>query len=50
VVGNFLAAHPDARSRALPAGIGHKAGEGRQNLPGNEGMDGFYYAVVEKTA
>lgn len=49
VVSSFLAAHPDARSRPLPAGIGHRAGDGRQNLPGNDGMDGFYYALVEKT-
>ncbi len=48
VIDGFLGAHSDARVRPLPEACGHAAGEGRQNLPGNEGMDGFYYARVEK--
>jgi 16S rRNA (cytosine967-C5)-methyltransferase len=48
VVAGFLAGHDDARAPALPAHLGHAAGAGRQNLPGEGGMDGFYYAVLEK--
>lgn len=47
-VAAFLAAHDDAAALALPAQLGHAAGVGRQNLPGEGGMDGFYYAVLEK--
>jgi 16S rRNA (cytosine967-C5)-methyltransferase len=32
----------------LPARFGHTAGDGRQHLPGEGGMDGFYYALLEK--
>ena len=43
----FLARHDDATAcPILPAW--HAAGAGRQNLPGEGGMDGFFYAVVEK--
>lgn len=48
VLSGFLATHADARARALPDTLGRRAGEGRQNPPGSRGMDGFYYAVVEK--
>jgi 16S rRNA (cytosine967-C5)-methyltransferase len=48
VVAGFLAGHDDACAPALPAHLGHAAGAGRQNLPGEGGMDGFYYAVLEK--
>jgi 16S rRNA (cytosine967-C5)-methyltransferase len=48
VIGGFLAAHADAKWLPLPERSGRVAGGGRQNLPGNEGMDGFYYALVEK--
>jgi 16S rRNA (cytosine967-C5)-methyltransferase len=45
----FLARHADASpSGFLPAW--HAAGVGRQNLPGEGGMDGFFYAIVEKRA
>lgn len=45
----FLARHADAHPcPVLPAW--HAAGAGRQNLPGESGMDGFFYAVVEKRA
>lgn len=47
----FLARTPDARALdAVPAAFGRAAGAGRQNLPGEQGMDGFYYAVLEKGA
>jgi 16S rRNA (cytosine967-C5)-methyltransferase len=49
VIGAFLDACPAARSAAVPAAFGVEAGAGRQHLPGAEGMDGFYYAIVEKT-
>ena len=48
VLAQFLAACDDARALPLPARFGHPAGAGRQTLPGEGGMDGFYYAVVEK--
>lgn len=49
VLAGFLAAHADARLRALPDACGQPAGGGRQMLPASGGMDGFYYALVEKT-
>ena len=45
----FVAQHADAAG--VPAGLsGWRAvrGGGVQNLPGESGMDGFYYAVLEK--
>jgi 16S rRNA (cytosine967-C5)-methyltransferase len=38
----------DARPVEVPAAFGRAAGDGRQNLPGTGGMDGFFYAIVEK--
>jgi 16S rRNA (cytosine967-C5)-methyltransferase len=48
----FAARHADANPRpdAVPAWFGRAAGAGRQNLVGEGGMDGFFYAVVEKRA
>jgi 16S rRNA (cytosine967-C5)-methyltransferase len=44
----FLSRH--AYARALPVPLRwHAAGRGMQNLPGESGMDGFFYAMVEKT-
>lgn len=44
----FLQREP--RARPVPAGLGwHAAGPGEQNLPGESGMDGFFYAIVEKS-
>lgn len=48
VIATFLKRHVDARTLALPESFGHAAGAGRQNLPGERGMDGFYYALLEK--
>lgn len=48
VVARFLDRHADARALPIAERHGRTAGAGRQNLPGNKGMDGFYYAVVEK--
>nr|VFJ65570.1 MAG: 16S rRNA m(5)C-967 methyltransferase [Candidatus Kentron sp. FW] len=51
----FLAEHPDARESAIHAVWGRsniqQGGDGvpgRQILPGEDGMDGFYYALLEK--
>jgi 16S rRNA (cytosine967-C5)-methyltransferase len=43
----FLDRRPDAVALdALPPAFGRVAGAGRQNLPGEHGMDGFFYAVL----
>ena len=47
-VAAFLAGHADARAQALPPIPGQAAGPGRQILPGEAGMDGFYYALLTK--
>lgn len=43
----FLARQADARAIAPPLSW-YTAGAGVQNLPGESGMDGFFYAIVEK--
>jgi 16S rRNA (cytosine967-C5)-methyltransferase len=48
VLASFRAAHTQARDVPVPAPFGRAAGSGRQNLPGAGGMDGFYYAIIEK--
>ncbi|HEB95406.1 MAG TPA: 16S rRNA (cytosine(967)-C(5))-methyltransferase RsmB [Sedimenticola thiotaurini] len=47
-VESFLRRRPDARERPISADWGHACGSGRQILPGEGGMDGFYYACIEK--
>ena len=49
-VDGFLAVEAGARAVALPSGWGTTAGAGRQILSGEDGMDGFYYACLEKRA
>ncbi|MGH8372361.1 MAG: 16S rRNA (cytosine(967)-C(5))-methyltransferase RsmB [Gammaproteobacteria bacterium] len=44
----FLAAHDDAQAVSLPGAWGVAAGPGRQILPGQNNMDGFYYACLLK--
>ena len=44
----FLAGHGDAEALPIAADWGVAAGPGRQVLTGEGGMDGFYYACVEK--
>ena len=44
----FLQKHADANWRPLNAGWGHAQTRGRQILPGEQGMDGFYYALIYK--
>ena len=47
-VAAFLARTPDASAAPLDARFGREAGAGRQRLPGEDGMDGFFYAVLVK--
>jgi 16S rRNA (cytosine967-C5)-methyltransferase len=42
----FLGRHPDARALPLDARFGRASGAGRQRLPGEDGMDGFFYALL----
>jgi len=44
----FLATHADARLAPISAAWGHKQPAGRQILPGEDGMDGFFYACIHK--
>lgn len=44
----FLARHADARALPLDEAYGHADGPGRQRLPGERGMDGFFYARFGK--
>lgn len=45
----FLARTPDAEAQPLDERFGRESGPGRQRLPGEDGMDGFFYAVLRKT-
>jgi len=42
----FLARTPGARALPLEPRFGRASGVGRQRLPGEQGMDGFYYALL----
>ena len=44
----FLARTLDAAAEPLGDAFGHAAGAGRQRLPGEDGMDGFFYARLRK--
>lgn len=44
----FLACEPSATEAPLPEAVGRACAVGRQNLPGEHGMDGFYYACLLK--
>ncbi len=45
---NFLATHADAQEIPLTTGWGHACTVGCQILPGENDMDGFYYATLRK--
>jgi len=47
-VSQFLARTADAAERPIKATWGHAKAVGRQTLPGEAMMDGFYYATLEK--
>jgi 16S rRNA (cytosine967-C5)-methyltransferase len=44
----FLARTPNAHALPLDARYGRETGAGRQRLPGEDGMDGFYYALLAR--
>ncbi|MGF1546398.1 MAG: 16S rRNA (cytosine(967)-C(5))-methyltransferase RsmB [Thiotrichales bacterium] len=44
----FLERQGDAEGRLIDAEWGRPAGSGRQILPGESGMDGFFYAILDK--
>ena len=50
VVAAFLTAQPEAREQPITVGWGCAMAYGRQILPGEAGMDGFYYAALIKPA
>lgn len=47
-VAAFLGRHDDARAESLDVAWGRPAGVGRQILPGEQDMDGFYYARIRR--
>jgi len=47
-VGGFLRRHPDAAEDRLTLSAGQARSIGRQILPGESGLDGFYYARLYK--
>jgi 16S rRNA (cytosine967-C5)-methyltransferase len=48
-IAGFLARTPDASALdAVPGWFGRASGAGRANLPGDDGLDGFYYAVLAR--
>jgi 16S rRNA (cytosine967-C5)-methyltransferase len=47
-VAAFLARTPDAVLAPLDARFGHDTGYGRQRFPGDDGMDGFFYARITR--
>lgn len=47
-VAQFLQRQPDAKESQIKASWGHARSCGRQILPGEQTMDGFYYALLEK--
>lgn len=49
-VEQFLQTQPDARVKEIKVTWGRELSVGRQILPGEQGMDGFYYALLEKAA
>jgi 16S rRNA (cytosine967-C5)-methyltransferase len=49
-ISRFMAEHVDAEALPLGGEWGRKQDFGRQILPGEEEMDGFYYARILKTA
>ncbi|MFO7594079.1 MAG: 16S rRNA (cytosine(967)-C(5))-methyltransferase RsmB [Pseudomonadota bacterium] len=46
---NFLARHDDATESPLQVEWGYPEAVGRQILPDQDGMDGFYYACITKS-
>ncbi|MDH3979487.1 MAG: 16S rRNA (cytosine(967)-C(5))-methyltransferase RsmB [Gammaproteobacteria bacterium] len=49
-IGDFLKQHKDASELPVMVACGQRCEHGRQILPGDNGMDGFYYACLTRTA
>ncbi len=49
MIKQFMAEHDDAHALALTLPVGREVGYGFQILTGEAGVDGFYYACLEKT-
>jgi 16S rRNA (cytosine967-C5)-methyltransferase len=47
-IGSFLEDHPDAVEQEITASWGRRCARGRQILPGEDDMDGFYFACMRK--
>jgi 16S rRNA (cytosine967-C5)-methyltransferase len=47
-IGHFLSTHSNADKMAIEVAWGRSCAHGRQLLPGEEGMDGFYFACIRK--
>ena len=47
-IGNFLNSNKDAEIQNISGNWGVEVEYGRQVLPGQDGMDGFYYACIQK--
>jgi 16S rRNA (cytosine967-C5)-methyltransferase len=45
-IGHFLSTHSSARATVIEAAWGRPCAHGRQILPGEEDMDGFYFACI----
>ncbi len=45
---SFLSDHSNAKPLSMPAFLASNQPIGQQILPGQNGMDGFYYALIEK--
>ena len=50
VIAAFLATADDAEVVAIEAAWGQPTAQGRQVLPGEDDMDGFYFALLRKRA
>jgi 16S rRNA (cytosine967-C5)-methyltransferase len=48
-IARFLTTHPNAEMAAIDVAWGRSCIHGRQILPGEEDMDGFYFACVNKS-
>lgn len=48
-IDHFLKTHDDAREETIDADWGRACQHGRQILPGEDDMDGFYYACLSKS-
>jgi 16S rRNA (cytosine967-C5)-methyltransferase len=48
-IARFLSAHPNAEATTIDGVWGRDCAHGRQILPGEEDMDGFYFACLNKS-